>query len=322
MDATGVLDTLLQLQKMRHFLVAVLTFATVDHLATMPREIQYMWSGKWSTVKALFFIARYLVYIDVTIHIHLNEAPGYDPQACSRLIWTTTVLTVVGAGAGEAIVFKRAYALAYQSRVIGIFLATYWTLIQTAMVVLASLLAHSMEFFAMAPGTPAALDHCTVKSAKSTIVAGLNVMTLVGQLVATGISFNYASANFSFSRGDLRAVIYKDGIIYFVVMTGVLTVSVVASVAAPIAWRFVAPVTSRVLYTMLAARMVLNLRCAAERGTDAETTQQSQADAFSRRIGRFPLRHAESTVGDDSLWFTATTARAPTINVSSAPAPE
>jgi len=309
----------MQLETMRLVLVSIVCLAIAEYIVCLPREIRYMWKqGPWTSVRVLFFLVRYTIFIDVPLNIPFNLAVGLGSRGCTPIIWIMSVVNVIGTGVSEAIIFKRAYALSRQSKVVGIILTAHWVLAQIAGITLSVVFARSVGFLPAMPELHSLYNRCTIIQGNTEYIGGINIITMISQIVATGVSFFYVSANFKLSTGHLIGAIYKDGVIYFIVMSVALIASAVASFVAPITWRFVGPLGSRTLYASLAVRMVLNLREAGERGTELDNTQHSRRapSTLALHFARVPRRPAPEA-GKDSNWlYTSTCVPENPINVA------
>jgi len=298
MDAIKSLDDLYDalesLKTVRYVIVSVLAYASIDYCGSFTSEIRYMWRGSWSTVKVLFFLSRYLVFVDVPMNVWFNEAVDPSPQMCSRVVSAMIVMTVLTTGLCEVVMFNRAYALSQQKRAVAIYLASHWIVAQAASLTLAGLFARSVTFITLPPSLPLRLNGCLVDGGQTLYAAVIIVIALFSQLVATGLSFYFVTRNFRKSSGYIIHEIYKDGILYFFVMSAILIACVVACFALPIGWMLVATVAARVFYALLATRMILNMREAAHIVTrhGTESAQHIRSRRRSRGFRRSGSVHA------------------------------
>jgi len=178
-SVNDIYDALERLQRMRYLLTAIVVYGVTDYLGTFTREIEYMHTGAWSLIKVLFFLSRYLVFVDVPLNMVLNEASGLSIATCSRLITTTVVMTMVATGLAEGVVFTRAYALSKQNRAVRIYLSLHWICSQAASLTLATLFARSAKVVAMPPGQPELLNRCIIMGGKTVYVAGLIINAML-----------------------------------------------------------------------------------------------------------------------------------------------
>jgi len=88
MTEEQIIKLLQELELMRLILVAIVCLALLEYIALLPREIHYMWGrGAWTSVRVLFFLVRYTVFIDLPLNIPLNRASGLGSAGCTPLLW-------------------------------------------------------------------------------------------------------------------------------------------------------------------------------------------------------------------------------------------
>jgi len=101
--------------------VAIITFLVCEHFGTLPREVNLIWKSRWSAVKILFLISRYMPYIWTVVELGhsvwlLDGSPGSNrcSQLLVPLIWIKTFIRI----AAEAFFCLEAYAICHRSRAI------------------------------------------------------------------------------------------------------------------------------------------------------------------------------------------------------------
>lgn len=62
-----------------------LRYQAYDYLLTLPYEIKYMWTQKWSLIKVLFFLTRYPVFFDTVCAIYCESTRASSQRYTSHL---------------------------------------------------------------------------------------------------------------------------------------------------------------------------------------------------------------------------------------------
>ncbi|KAH6885572.1 hypothetical protein BKA70DRAFT_113605 [Coprinopsis sp. MPI-PUGE-AT-0042] len=60
--------------------VSSLTLAIYDYVCTLKEEVGYMWTSQWSLGLCMFFLNRYLVFIDQTLLHYFTHIVNPSPM--------------------------------------------------------------------------------------------------------------------------------------------------------------------------------------------------------------------------------------------------
>ncbi|KAJ3513164.1 hypothetical protein NLJ89_g3104 [Agrocybe chaxingu] len=75
-----------------------------DYLLTLGMEVEYVWPGPWTTIKVVYFIQRYIPFIDTMwIALHINFGDNLSPVLCQRLNTAGRALMCVGLTTSEVV---------------------------------------------------------------------------------------------------------------------------------------------------------------------------------------------------------------------------
>ncbi|TFK17193.1 hypothetical protein FA15DRAFT_356076 [Coprinopsis marcescibilis] len=250
-----------RVQNSKYVPVAILAYLVVDYFQTLEAEVTYMWRGRLSLLKALFFVTRYLPFIEIPLSVLYNEARGLSPQACHAVFGSTSIMCGLGTCIAEAIMFLRVYAISRQKRSVRIYLSLHFIIIQSVAMSLFIIFVNSLSFF---PDFPVCIPmHAEINQMKA--VFGI---ILLNQVVITSMSFYFVLTTFRNSRGPLTQTLYEDGILYFVIITAITVVNLVFTFTMPVEYMFLLSGLQRVVHATLATRIVLGMRQAAEEDLD------------------------------------------------------
>ncbi|KAJ3506497.1 hypothetical protein NLJ89_g6839 [Agrocybe chaxingu] len=101
-SATFLSDRLRQWILMREVDIAACVIYVWDYFITMGMEIEHVWPGKWTALKVLYLVQRYLPFIDtVWLVLHQELGANLSPATCRLLTNAGRSLFVVGMAASE-----------------------------------------------------------------------------------------------------------------------------------------------------------------------------------------------------------------------------
>ncbi|KAJ3510040.1 hypothetical protein NLJ89_g4895 [Agrocybe chaxingu] len=97
--------------------IAACTVFVWDYLLTLGMEVQYVWPGRWTIIKAVYLLQRYLPFIDTLwIALHVIFGANLSPTTCTHLNAVGRSLMCL------VILTFRAWAVWDRNRVLGIIL--------------------------------------------------------------------------------------------------------------------------------------------------------------------------------------------------------
>jgi len=109
----------------RYTSVATATFILYEYLITIDQEIRLVWPSKWSLVKVLFFINRYLPFASSIIGLHMFiTAPG--TSNCKVILYESSLINTTVHAISSLILLIRVYAIwSNRKTVLAILIAAY-----------------------------------------------------------------------------------------------------------------------------------------------------------------------------------------------------
>ncbi|KAH7922747.1 hypothetical protein BV22DRAFT_1048687 [Leucogyrophana mollusca] len=213
--------------------VAILVY---DYLLTVHLEYDYVWHSRWTPVKALFFFARYLPFVDTAI-VMLSRTGNLDSSACHGFVAALYWIYAFAFPLTDVVLAIRLWAVYGQSRKVAALLFCLYTF------------------------TLATAIYVTAKYVES--------LTLCLALMA-----RKAYQVFKHKEGstDLYRTILQDGIVYYAVIFVLSLTNVMVIATHPESSDLLAtPV--RVIHSVIAGRIILHIRQAGARGPGDAFTQ-------------------------------------------------
>ncbi|KAF6764628.1 hypothetical protein DFP72DRAFT_868738 [Ephemerocybe angulata] len=264
-----------------------------------------MWGTKWSVAKTLFFLSRYLAFLDVPFAAEIHTTSGLTGKTCHVMFVSVTSSILVGIALAEAILFLRVWAISGRDRTLSIYLIIHFTAVHLVQAVLFGLFIGSLEF-GPSPSPLPGIIGCFPLPPKSktlnTLLSALFGLIVANELSILFITFVIGLRKFRDFRNPLIRVFYVDGFSYFLVLSAISTTNVVVDLVGPPEYRFLGLVVlQRVMHSILSTRMILHLRGAANDGTKPPTSnvQTGNSGEASRPLSVYLGRQSPIAVSTD-----------------------
>ncbi|KAI0701624.1 hypothetical protein C8Q76DRAFT_861721 [Earliella scabrosa] len=104
------IGSLYYLQITKYFTVVALTLAIMENFSTLPDEVTHMWSSRLTSMKIMYFINKYAIFLDTSLAVTLAVWTR-DPEQCNAQYHTLVYCSVIGIMVSEAILVTRTIAL-------------------------------------------------------------------------------------------------------------------------------------------------------------------------------------------------------------------
>jgi len=117
-----------------------------DYFLTLGSEISLIWPSQWSVSKVLYFLTRYMAFVDIIMALYYHLKPNLSPDACQTLTVAATWLLVIGIIIAEYILAVRTWAIWNRSKWNGLFLLLLFTSAVAAACVIEGLFLKTLIF--------------------------------------------------------------------------------------------------------------------------------------------------------------------------------
>jgi len=102
--------------------IAGLTVLVLDHIMTIPEEVEYMWRCKWSLAKCLYLWNRYFGLAALSFATFYTIRPTVSDNACQVFLQLEGVATAIIIGTADVVLLLRVYVLYGNSKRMLLFL--------------------------------------------------------------------------------------------------------------------------------------------------------------------------------------------------------
>ncbi|THV03325.1 hypothetical protein K435DRAFT_775011 [Dendrothele bispora CBS 962.96] len=260
-------------------LVVCITLLVYDYICTLDQEVTYVWSKPLALGSILFFINRYLPFIDAVLNINVNFAPVITPEQClvqnQVIIW----FMFVGMAFAEVVLMLRTYALWERRRSILIFFCLLTLAFLPPCFYFTVKEAQSLRY----GPTPLNERGCNMTDASNIIFIVYALLALC-EFVAAGVMGVKGYQHIRRTRSPWVMQFYKEGILLYVYLIVLTVGNMFSSALGPSIGPWLA-YPHRILHSIICNRVLFLVM-----GSQQETTPRRYS---SRDIGSHYL-HSSS----------------------------
>ncbi|KAJ8078472.1 hypothetical protein PM082_012754 [Marasmius tenuissimus] len=238
-----------------------------DYLLTLDLEIEHIWKAKWSLVKVIYIIQRYLPFLDsCSLVLHYQFVANPSLEYC-RFAYTFTGWTfVVGIFLSDALFLLRLWAVWKKTLLSGLAIGLYFLGCWIPSFVIVNRFLKSLKF-ATWPGPLFGLDYdyrgCFLTGGDSIIYVGWVLMMANNIAALIMIMIPGFKAFKTGGRTGLVKTVYRDGAVFYAAVVAVSTANAVTVLTLVPDLRLLLSAPSRDLHSILASRVILSIRHAA-----------------------------------------------------------
>jgi len=257
-------DALVSVHELQAASVLVTTGAALlayDFFLILPSEIEYIWKQRFSVVSVLFILARYTPILDTTLFLIRQYSPYPSTQIC-KLSWNVVVWCYLcSLSLVEIILIIRTYAIWEHKRIIA-FLLLFMAIVSFGAAVFFSQEYLKSLIFEPNPFEPNVLPGCYIRQVNNIAYACYAIL-LGHETVIFVLTAARACYQRGFGKSFIATVVYRDGLLYyaFILISTIATIALMIHAPGTLATS-ITPL-HRTLHTILAQRLVLNIRKAA-----------------------------------------------------------
>lgn len=244
-----------------------------DFCITFDSEVRWTWGRKWGFVRIAFVISRYVPIANVTMYLY------YTIQSTHRgipnpgmFIAVNGIISTLGSAAADVLLIARTYVFCRGEKRILIAISVFGMTISVAMLTIICIVA-----------SKSTNPKCGVWEGQQGIIYGLHT---IFQLVLMSLTLYKRYKFYRKENGLLVATIYRDGVFYMLCIALLSVTNWVAMHIHPLSFvrRFYGAGPQTVVRSVLASRILFNLRAANESRDVIKTRQVASGMIFAQRI--------------------------------------
>ncbi|KAG1728334.1 hypothetical protein EDB19DRAFT_1913833 [Suillus lakei] len=187
------------------------TFWTYDYACSLEEEWKFLHRSRWSKVKGLYLIARYVPFFLITTDLYLNFAPNENPDKCRKLINIYSCFSLISIISAECIFVFRTYALWNNNRLVlaAMVFASVATIVASITIEFATI-STSYVLISAIPG----ITGCYRSSSGVQFFMPF-LLLFVFELGLVSLTLTRAIQSWRSDNGPLYAVLVKHNIFYY-----------------------------------------------------------------------------------------------------------
>ncbi|KAG2137024.1 hypothetical protein DEU56DRAFT_353312 [Suillus clintonianus] len=199
------------LQYLGYICVSMTIFWTYDYVCALHKEWEFLHRSRWTRVKALYIITRYVPCCLITTDLYLNFAPTEDPNKCRMLINIYACFGVISLTCSECFFVLRTYALSNSNRIVLVAMLT--TLVAIIMLFIGIGFTAISTSYVMTSAIPGFKGCYRISHSVQFFIPFL--LLLVFQLGLASHTLIRAIQNWRSAKGHLHAILLKHNIFYY-----------------------------------------------------------------------------------------------------------
>ncbi|KAG2008361.1 hypothetical protein CC2G_013798 [Coprinopsis cinerea AmutBmut pab1-1] len=231
------------------------TMLVYDYLCTLEKEVAYVWTCPWSWGLPLFYVNRYLPFIDQLLMLHV-QLGGALPESCTIQMKVAALLMYIGSVVSQMIIVLRTLAIWRGNKKVCLLVLA----VLVGSVVSSGFIVHtqvmSIKFFD--PGIPQ--TRCLVLEYSVTPRYAF-ISILVLEILIVILTIIKARQHFRQSNSSWVIQIYKNGIFFCICMTILTLLNLLLTniPSVPLYYTILSAPTQRVLHSIFCNRVMLQI---------------------------------------------------------------
>ncbi|KZT33909.1 hypothetical protein SISSUDRAFT_365799 [Sistotremastrum suecicum HHB10207 ss-3] len=198
-----------------NFDIAAAALLVYDYLITVGDEITYMWPSAWNPGKVLFFLTRYLVFVDTSL-VLVHQFQVLTPNQCGIIFRSIGWMLGIGVGIAEAILTMRTCVIWAGNKTVQYALITIFIVLWAPLLYFLNDALSSLVFTTPPnPGTPG----CFLLTQKNILFAVFIIVMSYETIIMT-LTVIKGVTHFRQASSPLVVVLYRDGILNYIWLFG------------------------------------------------------------------------------------------------------
>ncbi|KAG2121498.1 hypothetical protein BD769DRAFT_1005149 [Suillus cothurnatus] len=199
------------LQVYTYLYTSMATFWIYDYACSLHQEWTFLLLSRWSKVKSLYVIARYVPFLLLAGHLYMNFIPNENSDKCQLLNNICSCFSMISVSCSECFFVLRTYALWNHNKIVLV------TMAATFLAVVVASVGFAFGTTATAPWTTSAIPGITGCYQSSAVV-----QLFIPFLLLIGLEFGLMSLtlvraiqSWRTTNNTIYAVLVKHNIFYY-----------------------------------------------------------------------------------------------------------
>jgi hypothetical protein len=244
------------LQFLAYTSASMATFWTYDYACSLHEELAFLLRSRWTMIKGLYIITRYLPFLLLITDLYLYFALNENPNKCQMVMSVYSCLSVISVACSEFFFVLRTYALWNNNRIVLTVILSAFFAVLLASIVVDFVTVHASHVrISTIPG----IQGC-YRASSAMQVSIMFLLLLMFQLGLISLTIIRAVQSWRVVNSPLYNVLVKHNIFYYTCALLLTAVNVLTQMLfSQTAYRFVCEVLQFYVLAILATRMHLFL---------------------------------------------------------------
>ncbi|KAG1860420.1 hypothetical protein C8R48DRAFT_774396 [Suillus tomentosus] len=195
----------------QYLYMSITAFWIYEYACSFHEEWEFLRRSRWTKVKVLYIITRYLPFFLIAMYLCLNLTPSENTNKCRILINIYSFVSQISLTFSESFFALRTYALWNNNRIVLLgLLSTAFVMVVTSVGIRFTIIATSNITASTIPG----IQGCSW-SPSSVLYLMLFIFLFVFQLGLVFLTLIHVIQSWRSSKGHLYIVLVKHNIFYY-----------------------------------------------------------------------------------------------------------
>lgn len=241
-----------------YFNVSAAAMLVYDYFLTLGMEVDLVWLSAWGPMKVLFIVQRYLPFIDAATFSLINQLlTTINPSVCKKIANAQAVLSVTGCILSELILTLRVWAVWKRSKFLGIALSILLLATAAACYVFTGLFQHGLK---LSNRPYPEFQGCFITGTNRLLYVDWLALMVYDSLLLILMIIPGITAYREQGNEGLHAVVYRDGVVFYVYLFVISATNVIVIKALPAKYFYILMSVERCLHSALTSRVILHIR--------------------------------------------------------------
>ncbi|KAK7680417.1 hypothetical protein QCA50_016658 [Cerrena zonata] len=259
--------------------MAAASLLVYDCILTIHDEITLIWPSRLNLVKILFFLTRYMAFVDVSLVLYYQLKPQITVHECEIVYKLAGWFILIGIIIAETILLVRTWAIWGRGSKLAISFLILFALAAGPALAIQNMFMNSIVFAPLSnPATPG----CLVVAGSPVIAISFIIVIIIETIVLIltlikaiqhcklyyshcGILTEVFTSVRLTGRQDFLSVLYRDGLLFYVYCLSISVANLIVIVGTPRGLATTLALIQRVLHSCLTSRILVHLRLASSR---------------------------------------------------------
>ncbi|KAG2114197.1 uncharacterized protein F5147DRAFT_678393 [Suillus discolor] len=245
------------IQASKYFNVGMFAILIFDYFITLETESEWVWHRRWTFVRFVFTVSRYLPFFAIGMTFTGALRTQYYPgESCVRFGQASNVLHIICILAAEGLLITRIYA-SWRSKRLLTFLIVFPVICFAVSYIISDtpLIFNSKNTTSINIPNP---GHCLFVGGRNNVYE--YAALLLYELVLFCLMLYIRFSKYGNAVGLLQRTFFNDSARYMICIMIVSSFNIILTMAPPVTWVSITDSPQIVIHSVLASRILFNLR--------------------------------------------------------------